>query len=898
MSQMQDHFSEQDVQSAIQTGMDYCHKTLNITPDHPDRDVMLWILSNGYLSRFARTNQLTDLRPAILYGQQAVDAVQPEDEERERGVIFNLLGICYSALFERTGQLYDLDQAIHYGQQALDFSFDGKDRAISLNNLAVAFSDRHDKCSHISDLDQSIRYHLEAVNTTPANDPRLPVYWNNLALVQRRRSWRSFEYWSDLDQAILSMQKALNLLQEGDPARLAFLNNLGLMFGERSYLRDQTSNLESAIKCGKEAVNGTSHDDPAYAKRSTNLGCRLKDLFRETQQIHHIDEAIFYARKAVDVTPHDSVDRLKYLCNLAKILKNRYKISNSISDLQGSTQAFEDGFRCTNSISLYRVWAGRDASKGLIREGNWEKAAQIVEECLRILPEVTPKTNSRDDLQDTVYKLSGLASFSASIFLKALKGSQKALKALEVGRGIIASLVMDTKHELSMLKENNPDLWSRYTGCQEEIAQANLMNDLRSEATSDQSSRERNEHLRRLYRNLDQLRNEIRQVSRAERSLLSPTEIEMLEMARNGPIVSLNISKISSEAFIITTTSIQALRLPDLKLQEVERCVLSFAARGNPSRRDASLLLEDEDEESSTWDPTVTLESELMSLWMAAVKPVLQQLNFSKREGPSKLLPRIWWVGGGLIALAPLHAAGDHSPGSTENTLSHVISSYAPTLKSLQMTQNVPSASSREQRHEVMVVSMPTTPGGYAPLKVNEEVKAIEEYAGSWASVTTLEHPCKIDVLRALGSCTMAHFACHGIADPLKPAQSALLIGKECEERLTINDLDTVTSQRARVVFLSACSTAELKQHSLVDESIHLASTFQLAGFQHVIGTLWSVEDSAAVEVTTKFYEGLLGYAEGDSLSIARALHDSVLSLRNSHRTDISRWAPFIHLGP
>jgi CHAT domain-containing protein len=40
----------------------------------------------------------------------------------------------------------------------------------------------------------------------------------------------------------------------------------------------------------------------------------------------------------------------------------------------------------------------------------------------------------------------------------------------------------------------------------------------------------------------------------------------------------------------------------------------------------------------------------------------------------------------------------------------------------------------------------------------------------------------------------------------------------------------------------------------LLDESIHLASAFQLAGFPHVIATLWQTGDSAAVQVAEDFY--------------------------------------------
>jgi hypothetical protein len=46
-------------------------------------------------------------------------------------------------------------------------------------------------------------------------------------------------------------------------------------------------------------------------------------------------------------------------------------------------------------------------------------------------------------------------------------------------------------------------------------------------------------------------------------------------------------------------------------------------------------------------------------------------------------LPRIWWIGVGIANYLPFHAAGNHSVGSTENTLHWAVSSYTPTIKAL-----------------------------------------------------------------------------------------------------------------------------------------------------------------------------------------------------------------------
>ena len=140
----------------------------------------------------------------------------------------------------------------------------------------------------------------------------------------------------------------------------------------------------------------------------------------------------------------------------------------------------------------------------------------------------------------------------------------------------------------------------------------------------------------------------------------------------------------------------------------------------------------------------------------------------------------------------------------------------------------------------------------------------------------------------------MVHFACHGSADSLDPSDSALWLGAEKLEKLTVNDLRPLNHKLAQLAYLSACSTAENGARSLVDESIHLASTFQLLGFRHVVGTLWGADDGASVAVAARFYERLLQRPEPHS-AVARALHHAVMDCKSK---DSFNWVPFIHVGP
>jgi len=97
----------------------------------------------------------------------------------------------------------------------------------------------------------------------------------------------------------------------------------------------------------------------------------------------------------------------------------------------------------------------------------------------------------------------------------------------------------------------------------------------------------------------------------------------------------------------------------------------------------------------------------------------------------------------------------------------------------------------------------------------------------------------------------------------------------------------------AGLAFLSASATARPGRR-LADEAIHLASAFQLAGYRHVIATLWPIGDQPAVDLAADIYTTLTT-GEGD---VAGAVHAAVRRMRRRWGRDSpSVWASHIHVG-
>jgi CHAT domain-containing protein len=161
---------------------------------------------------------------------------------------------------------------------------------------------------------------------------------------------------------------------------------------------------------------------------------------------------------------------------------------------------------------------------------------------------------------------------------------------------------------------------------------------------------------------------------------------------------------------------------------------------------------------------------------------------------------------------------------------------------------------------------------------------------------TTLVSPTSSDVLDNLPNYDIVHFACHGFSDSRKPSLSHLILR---DTNLTVEQIIRKKAASAQIAYLSACSTAYFKDPQLSDESIHIASSFQLAGFTHVIGTLWETEDETCQVLAKNFYEQLFAKELGwnGTWDVNKALHQAVSQVRFTDKHLPLLWAPFVCFG-
>jgi CHAT domain-containing protein len=198
-------------------------------------------------------------------------------------------------------------------------------------------------------------------------------------------------------------------------------------------------------------------------------------------------------------------------------------------------------------------------------------------------------------------------------------------------------------------------------------------------------------------------------------------------------------------------------------------------------------------------------------------------------------------------------------------------------------------------RPTALAVAMPQTPGEGDLRKAAEEAEYVaarvpgtEVLKGAEATSTAVRD--------ALARHAWAHFACHAVSSPLDAAGAQLLLHDYQDRPLTVRDIAALRNDRAELAYLSACDTAH-GPAKLADEAIHLTGTFHLAGYTHVIGTLWSIADPIAVEVARSVYDDITSPVP-DAGRTAEALHKAIRTVRDRSPDIPALWAAHIHVGP
>ena len=859
---------------------------------HPERPNFLGILANVLRDRFDHKGQHDDLKEAIKFGEDATQSMPGSHPHRAKWL--NNLGLAYESQFECTGDMGDLELAINATEEAIVQTPQGHPGLLRrTNNLANQLGLRYEWTRETEYMKQAIEKLQDVADRQELGASDQCTCLNNLAYMLIRQFEREGNA-KDLDEAIERSRESLFVMPQNHPNRPMHLNILGLALRLRYEQLDHDKDIDKAIQLGEDATKLAS-GSPYRATWLSNLGISFIRRYGRTNREEDLERAIKVTEESVQSTPEDLPDRAIRLSNLANMLQVRSVLLNKQDDVEAALRCSTMAAESSTAVPLIRVKAARNAIRILQKRSSWEQMRSLAQRAIQILPLVCGRYLSRQDQQHAVIETSGLAADVCSILLNT-EDTEEALRRLEFGRGLVIGYVIDNRDNLSALKADHSDLAQRYEMLRSKISQPI---DIQASNILETRMRER----RAAIYDIEKCLQQIRQLNGHEKFLRALGVDELKACADEGPIVVVNFTDISSDAILVSASEVRRLQLPGM-LMTAPEFVCRDMRRFGSFKRDLGLA---RDMESEVENHTYAKESFLTWLWRTCVKVVLQELEETGMVNFGDEIPRIWWIGTGIAASYPFHAAQSSSDGSEENALSRMIPSYTPSIKALAYSREKSRkyTEAHPKGQKVVIVTMPTTPG-QKPLKgVEEECAAIQKACNGIYTCSVLRQPTAEAVLESIGQSSIVHFACHGLSHKTDPSNSHLLLQKDGEsgpvvDELTVSKIFGVDkSGSAWISYLSACSTAEVKDSKLADEGIHISSVLQIAGFAHVIGSLWSVEDKVCVHIAKNFYEALI-QSDGNksrNRAVAQALRSAVLQAKRSLNLDLHSWGAYIHSG-
>ncbi|MGW0467888.1 CHAT domain-containing protein [Streptomyces sp. NPDC003027] len=771
-----------------------------------------------------------------------------------------------------------------------------------LTNLGSALMTRVRITGDRTWLAEGVTVLRRAVDESPPTSFERAVVLTNLAEALRVRYEYTGEQ-ADADEAAGLLREAISLehgVRDGrDLARV----NLGVLLHSlatpaQALAQDaDPAALAEARDVLEDAVAGLDDDHPRRTVALMNLAAtcvitaELADDETGPAARSALDRAVSAAREALARVPDGHADQARTQWLLARTQLRRTLIGEQ-ADLAEATRLARQAAHNPVSPVAVRLLAARVWGDTAAASGRNAEALTGHTYAVGLLPRLAPRSLARTDQEDRLGAGAGLASDAAALALR-VNDPVAALTLLEQGRGVLLAQGLEARGDLSRLRAADPALADEFERVRDALSvppprPAGIRTDLtapdRRHAEDDAALPAESRHA--LARTWDDLLDRIRRIPGLERFLSPPPVPELLTAAAAGPVVVVNVSQYRSDALVVTADGgIEVVPLPALTPAEAVN-------------RAADFLVAVDDAYEATAAPQALVAMRALSdtlewLWDAVAEPVLDRLGLRTTPIDDEPWTRLWWCPTGWLSFLPLHAAGRMRPGSAENVMDRVVSSYTPTLRALVRARRAPATAAT--RHPApLVVTLAETPGANPLPGASHEARLLRELfpgavelAGAAATVDA--------VRRELPAHPWVHFSCHGVSDPIEPSESGLILH---DGRLTALDAAAQRPDEAVLAVLSACSTAQ-GGLLLPDESVHLASSFQLAGYPHVISTLWPVADKVATRVTERFYTALADdLARDRPLDPAMALHAPVRALRARFAHAPHLWAAHIHTGP
>jgi hypothetical protein len=890
--------------------------------DDRDRAKALCELGTALRTLGGRTGRTEYLEGAVTIGRQAA-AIIPADHPFRPGCLANLGGML-RALGEFAGQVPMLEEAVATGRQAVKAAPAGHPHCVkSLCNLANALRVLFDYTGRSEALAEAVAADVDALERLPRDHPDRALLLVNLSGVLLTVGTRTGQL-TALEDAAARAREAAAITDADHPLRAMCLSNLAAALHSVFSQTSRVELLTEAVDAGRAAVAATPADHPDRGRYLANLMAGLQQLYGRTGRAALLAEAVAAGGDAVALTPTGHPNRAGYQFGLGSALLTWSEQSGAAEAAAEAAACYAAAARSETAPALtrlraHRAWAAMPSDLGAAPRSP-DQILEALEAAIGLLPQAVSRHLPRGDREHAAGLLAGLAAQAAAAAVSAGR-PVRAAELLEQSRGILVADILNARSgEVARLRENRAalaeGLAAEFEALQRRIQALDRDDGLRpapgAEAMTSFGVRQAfygasppAESRAAARREADAEWQALLERIRAVGDLGDFLRLDQIERltpaAADGPVVYIYADQSRCDALILTGDPDPAVRLvplPGLNLDEAMRQTTRFIEARDAARTPGA-------GPAGISSAQAEILGVLAWLWDTIAAPVMAALGHttatgSRAAGPggpagsqaSHVWPRVWWCPVGFLTYLPFHAAGHHddpATGERRAVLDRVISSYTPTARALAYARSHPQ---RKDSERTVIIAVPGTP----PLPGVQAQAA--ELASLIPGAYRLPSPTRAAVLDALPGASVAHFACHGIADPADASDSRLVLDDYQSAPLTVADISALRLTGASLAYLSACETT-VTTPGLSDEAVHITGAFHLAGYRHVIGTLWPIYDDLARTLDVEVYQHLTSQATTppQTASTAQALHHAIRALRDDLAGEPAEWAAHIHVG-
>ncbi|MDG6106955.1 CHAT domain-containing protein [Dactylosporangium aurantiacum] len=836
-----------DIHAAVAAGR---HAAELAPAGHPDRARILANLGNALQRRFELTGDMQDLTAAVAAGRAAVESTPAGHLDRpgRQASLANTL----LTRFLRTGDRDDLDDAIATGGEAVAAADGHPNSGMYLSNLGTAFQVRFDWAGQLADLSTAVDLLRRAVSATPPDHVDRPARLSNLSTAYSTRASRTGDP-ADVDAAVAALREAFGAIPADHPDRPGIMSNLANVLWRRFSTSGESADLAEAVDLLGAAVAATPPDHTDRALYCSNLGNALRDRFSRTADPADIAGAVDAGTEAVRRTPTDHASRPVYLTNLSNALRDRFEHAVDPADLTAAIEVSREATVLTAADHPDRAGRLLNLANALWARFEWSGDRADVDATITLSAEAAGLTP-----RDHPARAGRLCNLANALLARSDRGGDPRDLA-EAARHFAEGLGLETA----------TPAWRVRCG----VGLARLAAD----------------------------RGDWETAGPAWETVLSLLPL----VVDRGLSRSDRQHNLRAFATVSTGAAAAALALgrPGQAWQALEQGRGVLLGQALDTSADHGLRRQ---------HPGLAQE-------MSRVRALLNDESVSSPD-IRRQARRDWEV----LTRTLRTKAGYERFGELPTTGELRAAAGGGTVVALNVTA---------WRCDALLVSgdgvdtcpLPDLTGADAVARAQELLTAVRR--PDWTT-----NPVMSDVLAWLWDTTvepiLAHLGHFTAPDGELPRVWWLATGPlsvlpihaagrhggaaggtaldrvvssyaptvrllaRARGRLSVRDVVRLDLPDAYLAFLSACTTA-FGGTALLDESIHIASAFQAAGFAHVVGTLWEVDDHYGLEFAQRVYGQVTS-----GTTTANAVHRAARAARDRYPNNPHLWASHIHLGP